>query len=220
MTHFELVVFDWEGTVADPTARAVAALQAACGDLDLPAPSAAVLRETLAGGGLLAALQQAARGVTLAEEQRLVARFRYHHALSASGPTLFPGMAELIGRLRAQGRWLGVATGMGRNRLDQALAHTKLGPCFHATRCADDCFSKPHPQMLEELMEEMGVAPEMTLMVGDTTHDLEMARNAGVAALAVAYGAHSYAALSAHEPVAVVRSPAALGVWFETSCAY
>lgn len=218
MRRFELVVFDWEGTLADPAAGVINALQAACRDLDLPAPDEAVVRNALAGG-LPETLHQVVRGMTPSEEQRLMARYRYHYALSGHVPALFPGVVEMLERLRARGRWLGVATGLSRNGLVQALAHTGLTPCFHVTRCADDCFSKPHPQMLEEIMDELCASPDMTLMVGDTTHDLEMARNAGVAALAVAYGAHPHAVLNAQEPLAVIASPQALSAWFEVACA-
>jgi phosphoglycolate phosphatase len=120
-----------------------------------------------------------------------------------------------VRRLHANGYLLGVATGKSRQGLERVLRHTALFPCFHATRCADECFSKPHPQMLEELMDELGVTPSRTLMVGDTSHDLLMARNAGVAALAVSYGAHKKEDLVAQAPLACVDSVEELQAWLE-----
>jgi phosphoglycolate phosphatase len=126
---------------------------------------------------------------------------------------LFPGAYEMVAELADGGRLLAVATGKSRLGLDRALAHSGLGAFFHATRCADECFSKPHPAMLEELMAELGVARSRTLMVGDTTHDLQMARNAGVHGLAVAFGAHPRAALEAEAPVGIMATPLELAAW-------
>ena len=106
-----------------------------------------------------------------------------------------------------------MATGKTRKGLDRAFEVSGLGPRFHASRCADECHSKPHPQMLEELMTEFGVGPELTLMIGDTTHDLQMARNAGVAALGVAYGAHPRETLEAQNPLYCAANIAELAAW-------
>jgi len=118
-----------------------------------------------------------------------------------------------IDALAARGALLAVATGKSRLGLNRALGHSGLGAYFHATRCADECFSKPHPAMLEELMGELGARPERTLMIGDTTHDLQMARNAGTAGVAVSFGAHPVAALEAEGPLACMHTPGALARW-------
>ena len=115
--------------------------------------------------------------------------------------------------LAASGHRLGVATGKSRKGLDRSLAASGLGAYFHGTRCADECHSKPHPQMLYELMDEFAVPPERTLMIGDTTHDLKMAQNAGVAALAVAYGAHPRAELVGERPLYCAGSVAEMQAW-------
>jgi phosphoglycolate phosphatase len=126
---------------------------------------------------------------------------------------LFDGAEALIDELSAAGHALAVATGKTRKGLDRAFEVSGLGPRFHGSRCADECHSKPHPQMLEELMEEFGVTPEVTLMIGDTTHDLLMAKNAGVAALGVAYGAHPRALLEAEAPLLCAGNVAELADW-------
>jgi len=120
---------------------------------------------------------------------------------------------DALARLAAQGRMLGVATGKSRAGLDRALGHAGLATRFHSTRCADECFSKPHPAMLEELMDELGATPERTLMIGDTTHDLQMAKNARTGGLAVGFGAHPMEVLAAESPLACVRTPGELAGW-------
>jgi phosphoglycolate phosphatase len=126
---------------------------------------------------------------------------------------LFEGAMDMIDELGAAGYALAVATGKTRKGLDRAFEVSGLGPRFHASRCADECRSKPHPQMLEELMDEFGVEPAATLMIGDTTHDLLMAKHAGVAALGVAYGAHPREALEAEAPLYCAGNVAQLAEW-------
>ena len=145
----------------------------------------------------------------------MVERYRHHYLSSDHELVLFDGTSELIEALHGRGHLLAVATGKSRKGLDRALGFSGLGRFFHATRCADECFSKPHPQMLDELLDELGVAAESCLMIGDTTHDLQMARNAGVAALAVSFGAHPVEQLEAEAPLACLHTPAALRDWLE-----
>lgn len=213
MRRFELVVFDWDGTLMDSAAAIVAAIQASCRDLGLPLPDDARARHVI-GLGLQEALSHAVPELDPVDYPRMVERYRHHYLAADRSLALFPGAGETVARLAEQGLWLGVATGKSRKGLARALDHSGLQPFFHATRCADECFSKPHPQMLEELMDELCVTPEQTLMVGDTTHDLSMARNAGVAALAVSYGAHPRDALVELEPLDLIDTPADLARWF------
>ncbi len=147
----------------------------------------------------------------------MVERYRYHYLSRDQGLKLFDGAAELIAELHASGFLLAVATGKSRLGLNRAMTHSGLGQYFSATRCADECFSKPHPQMLQELMDEFSVRPERTLMIGDTTHDLKMAVNAGVAGLAVAYGAHSADALDTLSPLARLHDIGELTEWLRTN---
>lgn len=212
--RFDLIVFDWDGTLLDSAGAIVQAIQAASADLGLPVPPDARARHVI-GLGLGDALRHAVPELAEADYPKMVERYRHHYLASDHELNLFEGTHELIESLHAQGRLLAVATGKSRKGLARALEHSGLGPFFHATRCADECFSKPHPAMLEELMDELGVVREACLMIGDTTHDLQMARNAGVAGLAVSFGAHPVAQLLAESPLACVHTPAELRAWLE-----
>lgn len=211
---FDLIVFDWDGTLMDSTSAIVRAIQASCRDLDLPVPDDAQARHVI-GLGLMEALRYMAPDLPASDYPRLSDRYRQHYLSRDHTLTLFEGIAALLADLRERGFRMAVATGKSRPGLERAMAHSGLGAFFHATRTADLCHSKPHPQMLEELMAELGATPERTLMIGDTTHDLQMAQNAGVAALGVSYGAHPEAALQALKPLACLPTVAALSEWLE-----
>lgn len=216
MSHrYELIVFDWDGTLMDSAGAIVQAIAAACRDLGLPEPPESRSRHVI-GLGLQDALSHAIPELAPADYPQLVERYRHHYLSADHELILFPGMFELVGALADEGHLLAVATGKSRKGLDRALAHTGLGKFFHATRCADECFSKPHPEMLHQLMDELGVMRDSTLMIGDTTHDLGMARNAGVGALAVGFGAHPRDELAQAEPLAVLDTPQALATWLRT----
>jgi len=144
----------------------------------------------------------------------LVERYRHHYLAQDGVISLFAGARETIVELHEAGHWLAVATGKSRNGLDRALQSSGLGEYFHATRTADQTFSKPHPAMLLEIMEELGTEPERVLMVGDTTHDLQMALNAGVDALGVTHGAHPVEQLRALQPLALLDDFTGLRAWF------
>ena len=212
--RFDLLVFDWDGTLLDSVGAIVNAVKASCRDLGQPEPSDMHARQVI-GLGLVDVLSHSVPG--LAEDQfpKMVERYRFHYLSNDHELNLFEGAAELIAKLHSAGFMLAVATGKSRNGLNRALIYSGLGAYFSATRCADECFSKPHPQMLEELMDELSVTPERTLMIGDTTHDLQMAINAGAYGLAVDYGAHSAAALDSLNPVGRLRSIAELTEWLD-----
>ena len=210
--NFDLLVFDWDGTLLDSTGAIVDAVQAACRDLGQPAPSDEHARQVI-GLGLAEALRHSVPDLRDDLFPQMVERYKYHYLSLDRELRLFDGVGELIAQLHASGFLLAVATGKSRRGLDRSLAQSGLSAYFSASRCADECFSKPHPQMLDELMAEFAVPPERTLMVGDTTHDLQMAINAGVAGLAVDYGAHSATALDALSPLARLRSTAELARW-------
>lgn len=214
--RFDLLIFDWDGTLMDSTAAIVMAIQAASRDLDLPEPSAERARHVI-GLGLSDALHHAVPDLSPERYPQMAERYRHHYLSGDHQLCLFAGAAELISELVAAGHLLAVATGKSRLGLDRALEHSGLRSCFHATRTADECFSKPHPQMLEELLDEFGVDKSRALMVGDTTHDLQMARNAGVAGLGVTYGAHSEDALLALEPVACISKVEELAAWLRAN---
>lgn len=209
---FDLLVFDWDGTLLDSTGAIVEAVKAACRDLGQPEPDDAHARQVI-GLGLLDALRHSVPELPEDRLSEMVARYRYHYLSRDHALSLFAGIRELLDELYEAGILLAVATGKSRLGLDRSMKHNDLAVYFSATRCADECFSKPHPQMLEELMAELSVVPERTLMVGDTTHDLQMAINAGVPALAVSYGAHAPQALEALSPLARMHSVDALTEW-------
>jgi len=209
---FDLIVFDWDGTLMDSTALIVAAIQAACRDVGVPEPD----RERAAyviGLSLAGAMAAIAPELDQASQTRLAERYRYHFLARDHELTLFEGARALLDELHEQGYLLAVATGKARQGLNRVLGSSGLGALFHATRCADESFSKPHPAMLLELMDELQVVPERTVMIGDTTHDLLMARNAGVVSLAMTYGAHPLAELQTEAPLAVHHSVAELREW-------
>ena len=210
--RFELIVFDWDGTLMDSTAAIVASIQAAARDLGIQPPSDERAQHII-GLGLIDALRHALPDLPVERYQEVAERYRYHFLSRDQDLLLFDGAEDLIEELTRAGYHLAVATGKTRKGLDRAFEVSGLGPRFQASRCADECRSKPHPQMLEELMDEFGVEPDATLMIGDTTHDLQMARNAGVAALGVTYGAHPREALEAAAPVYCAGNLAELATW-------
>lgn len=213
--QFDLVVFDWDGTLMDSAAAIVASVQGACADLGLEVPPDEAARYII-GLGLTEAMRYLLPSLEPRRYGELVERYREHYLVRDREITLFAGADELVRRMHASGILLAVATGKSRRGLDRALSLTGLGAYFHASRCADETKSKPDPAMLLEIIGQLGADPVRTLMVGDTVHDLEMARSAGVAAVAVTYGAHPRDALAAARPRACVASLAELRAWIET----
>lgn len=210
--RFDLIVFDWDGTLFDSTALIVKCMQSAALDLGLEVPSRERASYVI-GMGLVEALTHAMPGLPRERYPELGQRYRQHYFASASEVTLFEGVPAMLAALKARHHWLAVATGKSRRGLDEALAAVDMNTLFDGTRTADETASKPNPQMLLELMREFGAEPERTLMIGDTTHDLELARNAGCPAVAVTYGAHPHESLLALEPLLVARDVATLHDW-------
>jgi phosphoglycolate phosphatase len=212
---FDLIAFDWDGTLFDSTAIIVRAIQAAVADVGGTVPDDGVARYVI-GMGLMQALAYAAPDVPPARYPLLGERYRYHYLARQREIALFEGVRPMLRMLRQRHHWLAVATGKSRRGLDEALCHAALEGVFDGSRTADETAGKPSPLMLQELMREFGVEPERVLMVGDTTHDLQMAINAGCASVAVAYGAHDPQALEALSPRHVAHSVADLHAWLET----
>jgi phosphoglycolate phosphatase len=210
--RFRLIVFDWDGTLADSTGLIAHSLQQACRAIGAPVPEEARARHVI-GLGLVDALRHVAP--TLPEERypELAGHYRASYVARESEIPLFDGVRPMLDELSTAGLLLAVATGKGRAGLDRALALHGVADRFFATRCADEGFPKPHPDMLLHLMERAGVDPGTTLMIGDTSHDLELARNAGAAAVAVAWGAHPAEGLADFGALATVHSMAELQQW-------
>jgi phosphoglycolate phosphatase len=212
--RFDLVVFDWDGTLFDSTALIVHSIQAACRDLDLPVPDDERASWVI-GLSLHGAMAHAVPTITPDQIPRMIERYRFHYLARQHDLTLFPGVLELLQALKRRHHWLAVATGKSRAGLDEALHAVELKGLFDGTRTADETRSKPDPQMLAELMRQFGAAPTRTLMIGDTTHDLQLAANAGTSSVAVAYGAHQTSEFDAHAPLFVARTVAELAGWLE-----
>ena len=209
---FDLIVFDWDGTLFDSTALIVRCIQDACTDVGAPRPSDADAAYVI-GLGLADALRHVAPGLPEARYPALGARYRHHYFARQHELSLFPGTLEMLHALKARDHRLGVATGKGRRGLDEALAHSQLKALFDATRTADETASKPDPLMLLELMQALGSDPERTLMIGDTTHDLLLAKNAGTPSVAVSFGAHDHEAFAEFGPLHVAHSTRELHAW-------
>lgn len=210
--QFDLIVFDWDGTIMDSTRAIVDALQSAARDIGVPVPSDEAASHII-GLGLLDALRHAMPDLPPERYRDLAGRYRYHYLAHDHELKLFDGIETLLDQLAAAGHALAVATGKTRVGLDRALDASGLRPRFLASRCADECHSKPHPQMLEELMAEFTVEPGRVAMIGDTTHDLQMAINAGVTGIGVSYGAHPRQQLEAAAPRFCADSVAELADW-------
>jgi phosphoglycolate phosphatase len=214
--RYDLIVFDWDGTVMDSTAVIAGSIQAACRDLGLTIPDDETARHVI-GLGLDQALRYAVPDMPEAMRPDLVERYRHHFLAQDENIPLFDGARETIVELHDAGYRLGVATGKSRAGLNRAMESTGMKSFFHATRTADQTFSKPDPAMLFELMDELGASAGRTLMVGDTTHDMQMAQNAKVDVVAVGHGAHPPEQLQELNPLALVGDFAELRAWFKAN---
>ena len=210
--RFDLIAFDWDGTLFDSTAIIVRCIQAAVRDVGGTVPTDKEAAYVI-GMGLMQALAHAAPDVPPEKYTELGNRYRFHYIQHQDDLSLFDGVLPLLNYLRERGNLLAVATGKSRRGLDEALHTVQLKGVFDGSRTADQTAGKPHPLMLQELMAEFDVAPERLLMIGDTTHDLQMAVNAGCASVGVSYGAHEPDAFHALKPLAVVHSVRELHDW-------
>jgi len=210
---YRLLVFDWDGTLADSEQRIVAAAQSAIETLGLPARSHQQVRAII-GLAMSEAFQRLFPEVETSQEGRFIACYRQYYLRNTGVPVpLFPGAKAALRGLSGQRYQLAVATGKGRRGLDRDIAIHDLAALFSTTRCADDAPSKPHPQMLMDIMEELQVTSNETLMIGDTSFDMEMARNAGVARIGVSSGVHDGQRLLEFDPLALLDSIAELPAW-------
>lgn len=211
---YPLIVFDWDGTIIDSASAIVDCICAAARDTGIAVPPRERAAHTI-GLGLHDALRLAVPDLPPERYPDFVAHYRQHFLACEDSMQLFDGMRELLSQLR-QSHLLAIATGKSRRGLDRALEAGNLKAYFTASRCADETNPKPHPAMLLELMEELKASREQTLMIGDTSHDLEMARAAGVDAVAVAYGAHAEEGLRVFEPLGCMQNVEALKQWLKT----
>ncbi len=210
--QFDLIAFDWDGTLFDSTAIITRCIQMAVVDVGGRMPSEKDAAYVI-GLGLMQALAHAAPDVPVEKYPELGSRYKHHYFAHQNDINLFEGVLAMLADLKACNHVLTVATGKSRRGLDEALRASELQGLFDGSRTADETAGKPHPLMLQELMQEFGVAPERVLMVGDTTHDLQMALNAGCPSVGVSYGAHEPEAFAQLSPRFVAHSVADLHTW-------
>lgn len=214
--NYKLFVFDWDGTLMDSAAHIVSSFQASIDDLSLPSKSDDEVKNII-GLGLKEAVDALFPDEDNAFHVNLVDRYRYHFlAGDQTKSELFPGALELLDELTELGHFLAVATGKGRLGLARVLKDTGLNTFFHSTRCADETASKPDPLMLMEILQELDIQPHEALMIGDTEYDMEMATNAGVAALAVSTGVHERERLISHKPVGCIDHIGDMSAWLQS----
>lgn len=214
---YELIIFDWDGTLMDSAAKIVRCFQCAARDAGVAAPGDSEVRNII-GLSLKEALEVLLPGVEETVHARVVECYRHHFLhLDTTETPLFPGVAEGLDKLSAAGFRFAIATGKARRGLDRVLRETGISHYFCATRCADEARSKPHPQMLHDLLDFTGVHRARALMVGDTTYDLEMARAAAVGSVAVTYGAHERERLLPHGPLGCFDSFTNVCQWLEAT---
>mgnify|MGYP001627364755 FL=1 len=210
--RFDLIAFDWDGTLFDSTKIIVRCIQRAVADVGGSVPSDDAAAYVI-GMGLMEALAHAAPDVPREKYAELGACYRRHYIAHQDDLSLFDGVLPMLAELRQRHHWLAVATGKSRRGLDEVLQAVQLQGLFDGSRTADETAGKPHPRMLQELMREFGTDPERTVMIGDTTHDLQMAVNAGCASIGVSYGAHGTDGFEALRPQVVVHSVRELHQW-------
>ncbi len=213
--QFELIVFDWDGTLMDSRAQIVSCMRQALHDCRLPDMNDLELQQVI-GLGLHEAVRQLLPEQPDAVIEQVVAAYRVRWLGAPPGLSrFFKGIEALLYRLSEHDVPMAVATGKSRTGLDRQFSETDTGHLFAISRCADESLSKPAPDMLLEILETLAKKPEDTLVVGDSTYDMQMARSAGVERLAAGYGVHSTEQLSAYDPIGMMRTPGELVSWFE-----
>ena len=212
---FELLIFDWDGTLMDTLADVVTALTTAADEQGLSVAESAI-REVI-GSGNEAVAARLFPGLPLVQQQQILQRYtELYYANTCLEEALFAGARETLATLSAAGYQLAVATGKSRAGLDKALAATDTAHFFAMTRCADESFAKPHPAMIEQILAELDVPASNALMIGDTTHDMQLAANANLAVCAMSYGVHSKEELLKYNPEACLAGIVQLPEWLES----
>jgi phosphoglycolate phosphatase len=214
MRHYDLIVFDWDGTIMDSAALIAETMQVAAVKVGMPPPPVESARYVI-GMGLVAAVAHAVPNLSPERFPLLIQHYRDHYLPREYQLNLFEGMASLLQELEVKGHLLAVATGKPRVGLDRSLLMTGLKKRFVATRCADEGHPKPNPDMLLHLMERAGVSAARTLMIGDTSHDLMMAHEARVDAVAVTYGAQDREFLLRHPARHYADNVPELALWLQ-----
>lgn len=210
--QFDLIVWDWDGTLADSTGMIARAIVKAAEQVGLPKLGLDAARNVI-GLGLHESIQTLFGDISNMQAQALAEKYKENYFSGEQEIPLFDGAQALVSELNRRGYKQAVATGKGRRGLNLALERSGIANYFQATKTVDECFSKPHPQMLDALMDVSVVTPERTLMIGDSTYDLQMAQNAGVQYLAVTFGAHTSEQLLPYHPKGIFKQFSALSEW-------
>lgn len=210
--HYDLIVFDWDGTIMDSTGLIAECIQLAARDQGLPMPSTEDAKAII-GLGVYESTQRLFPELDNGAQTAFAVAYRRHFVARDHEAPLYAGIREVLAAIDHPAQFLAVATGKPRVGLERAFAHTGLKSTFHFSRCADEGLPKPHPDMLLKLMDFAAVPPQRTLMIGDTIHDLDLAKNANVAALAVTYGAHPADLLATRPSLAMVDTVSELAAW-------
>lgn len=197
-----LFIFDWDGTLCDSLAKIVRCVRKAALELSLPVPEEGDVKEII-GLSLDTAIERLFPGIEASARQAMVEGYSRHFVADEleEGAIFYPGVEETLGALRDAGHHLAIATGKSRRGLDRVLAAMGLSSFFHGSRCADETRSKPHPQMLNELLQEFSVPVDRAVMIGDTEFDMAMAQRVDMPRIAVSYGAHHIDRLRGYDPV-------------------
>ncbi|MFM9912423.1 MAG: HAD family hydrolase [Methylophilaceae bacterium] len=214
--QFDLLIFDWDGTLSDSTAAIVDALLCASSDLGFTIPNEQEARDTI-GLELHAAFIKLLGDIDAATAQALTERYNHYYNAASHGIQLFDGVYHGLQELISLGFKLAVASGKREHSLRQSIEQANFTNLMAAVRSVENCLSKPHPQMLQEIMHELSVPQQRSLMIGDSVFDLQMAQNAGVASLGVSYGAQAEHALIPHKPLACFDNFATLHAWLRTN---
>lgn len=206
MKHYKLVIFDWDGTLMDSVERIVSSMQSAAKTVGLLIPSNDEVKQII-GLSLTTALKELFVAITDEQIDAMLVQYRYQYVEGDNTPTpLFDNAVNLLTQLRQENKLLAVATGKGRRGLNRVLHDSETSGFFHTTRCAGEMPSKPDPQMLLSILAELDIAPHEAIMIGDTSHDLKMAQNAGVDSIGVTFGVHGKQVLEQYNPKTVVNS--------------
>lgn len=210
MQHYKLVIFDWDGTLMDSVDRIVSSMQSAAQTVGLVIPCDNDVKQII-GLSLTTALNTLFTSITAEQVENMLVQYKYEYLEGDTTPTpLFDNATNLLTQLKQHNKLLAVATGKGREGLNRVLKVSETSVFFNTTRCAGEMPSKPDPKMLHSILEELNIAPHEAIMIGDTSHDLKMAQNAGVDSIGVTFGVHDREVLNQYKPKVVVDSLAEL----------
>lgn len=213
-SQYQLLIFDWDGTLCDTAAHVIQSIQTSIAELELPERDDEQIK-SLIGLNIHDFVRTLYPELDVTMQSNLINQYRLHYFTDPEAMRLYPDVKQTLLRLKSLGFILAIATGKGRAGLELGLEQTSIAPLISGYRCADNCPSKPNPQMIIELMEEFQVKPEQTVLIGDTEYDMELAKNAGVTPLAVSYGVHDVEQLASHDPVEIFQRLSDLVDWLE-----